>query len=787
MLNNLLKKKGFIFLDGAMGTMLQKNGMKIGENPMILNIERPDVVDKVYRAYAEAGSDIIYTNTLGASEKKLEGTGYTPEQVIEAAVAAAKKTDNVLVALDIGPMGELMEPLGSFTFDEAYEQFRRQMAAGERAGADLIAIETMSDLGEVRAALLAAKENTSLPVIVTMTFEAGGRTFTGCLPESFAMVCQGLGADAIGLNCSLGPREMRPIIGRIAERTALPVILKPNAGMPDPMTDNYNMVPEEFARQMAECIPTGVSIVGGCCGTSPDYIAALRAEFNGKTPVKREVRRVSSVCGPSSFIEIAGVRIIGERINPTGKKMFRQALIDGNKDYILSQAIEQAEAGADILDVNVGLPEIDEPTMMAGAVKGIQSVTDLPLQIDSSDPGALEAGLRAYRGKAIVNSVNGKDEVLKQVLPLVKKYGASVVGLTLDEEGIPETAEGRLEIAKKILNTALHYGIPREDVYIDCLTLTVSAKQEGALETLKAVRLVKEELGLKTVLGVSNISFGLPERELLSSSFLTLALGSGLDMPIMNPNSRAMGDAVAAFNLLSCRDTGGAEYLMRFASGSKQVSETEGKPHGVKDINNVIINGLGTDAADITRTLLKEKSELEIIEDVLIPALDIVGARYERGEIFLPQLLNASSAAGEVFEVVKRSIADKGGVSVNKGTIVIATVKGDIHDIGKNIVKTVLENYGYRMIDLGKDVDPEKIVEAAKKDNIKLVGLSALMTTTLDGMERTIRALRRSGHRCMIMVGGAVLTRDYAMKIGADFYAKDARASVEIAREVFGN
>lgn len=787
---NELFKRDFIFLDGAMGTMLQKCGMKMGENPMILNIDRPEVVENVYSAYAQAGSDIICANTFGASEKKLKGTGLTPEQVIDAAVSSARKSvgENVMVALDIGPVGELLEPLGTYTFDEAYEQFRRQMVAGEKAGVDLVAIETMADLNEVRAALLAVKENTKLPVIVTMTFEADGRTFTGCLPESFAAVCNGLGADAIGLNCSLGPREMMPIVERISKKTNLPVVLKPNAGMPDPVSGGYDMTAEEFAKLMAECIPAGIKIVGGCCGTTPEFIAALKKAFEGKKPVKHEISKMPAVCSASKYVEIGGVRIIGERINPTGKKRFKQALMEGDMDFILSQAIEQAEAGAHILDVNVGLPEIDERSMMGRVVKGLQSITDLPLQIDSSDPAALEAGLRAFGGKAIVNSVSGKDDVLSAVLPLVKKYGAAVVGLTLDKGGIPENAQQRFEIAERILNTALSYGIPKEDVYIDCLTLTVSAQQEGAAETLKAIRMVKERLGLKTVLGVSNISFGMPYRELINGSFLTLAMGSGLDLPIINPNVDTMTDAVAAYNLFNCEDMGGEKYIERFAARSKATAAavSSDRANNCRDINYAIMKGLGLEAASLTKELLKVKSELSIIEEDLIPALDIVGEKYETGEIFLPQLLNASSAAGEAFEVVKKSIADRGGESVSKGTIVIATVHGDIHDIGKNIVKTILENYGYRMIDLGKDVPPEEVLRAVIDANVKLVGLSALMTTTLAGMEKTIRAIRSSGHECKIMVGGAVLTRDYAMQIGADYFAKDARESVEIAREVFG-
>lgn len=787
MLSDLLKKKDFVILDGAMGTVLQSNGMKIGENPMLINIDRPDDVVMVHRAYSEAGCDIIYTNTLGASDRKLSGTGYTSEQVVTAATVAAKKVDNVLVALDVGPIGDLLEPHGSFTFDDAYEQFRRQVVAGAQAGADLVAIETMSDLGEVRAALLAVKENSDLPVIVTMTFESGGRTFMGCLPESFAAVCQGLGADAIGLNCSVGPGEAKSILERIAKITTLPVVFKPNAGMPDPVTGDYNLTPAEFARLMAGCIPSGVSIVGGCCGTTPEYIKALREEFADKTPVNRVGKNTPAVCSPSKYLPIDGVMTIGERINPTGKKMMQKALLERDMDYIMSQAIEQTEAGVHILDVNVGMPEGDEPSLMVQAVRSIQSVSNLPLQIDSSDITTLEAGLRAFNGKGIINSINGKRDVLERVLPLARKYGAAVIGLTLDEGGIPEQAADRLKIAEKILASALSYGIPKEDLYIDCLALTVSTKQSSAAETLKAVKMVKEKLGLKTVLGISNISFGLPKRDLINSSFLTLALECGLDMPIINPNSRAMGDTVTAYNLLNCRDIGGKEYIERF---SPRKSQAEYSPladmhEGGKDMNQAVINGLASEAADMAKKLLNEKTGMEILDEILIPALDLLGDKYETGDIFLPQLLNGAAAAGEAIEVIKKNMPPDGNDS-NRGTIVIATVQGDIHDIGKNIVKTVLENYGYRMIDLGKDVPPDKIVKTAIENSVELVGLSALMTTTLVGMEDTIKALRASGHQCKIMVGGAVLTEEYALRIGADYYARDARESAIIAREVFG-
>ncbi|MCL2568867.1 MAG: homocysteine S-methyltransferase family protein [Oscillospiraceae bacterium] len=773
-----------------MGTMLQQGGLCAGENPVAANITRPELVESIHRAYVEAGSDIILTNTFGASRKKLLDTDYTPAEVIGAAVRVARRAadDRAKVALDIGPLGELLSPLGTLTFDEAYDLFREQIEAGAEAGADLVFIETMTDLQEVRAALLAVKECSDLPVFVTMSFEPSGRTFTGVLPESFAIVATGLGADAIGVNCSMGPDQMVDVVDRILRHTDLPVIVKPNAGLPDPFTGAYDMAADVFAESIEVLAAMGASILGGCCGTSPAYIEGLRAHFANDTRPKLGKRpRQSLVCSASKLVVIDGVRVIGERINPTGKPEFRRALGEGNLDYILEQAISQETAGADLLDVNVGLPGLDEPRTMADVVNAIQAVTGLPLQVDSSDPAALEAGLRAFCGKAIVNSVNGDAAVLDRVLPLVKKYGAAVVGLTLDEAGLAETAERKLAIARRILDAAIAHGIPKEDVYIDCLTLTVSAQPEGAVQTLRAVRTVREELGLQTVLGVSNISFGLPNRELVNQTFLTAALEAGLTLPILNPNSRLMMDAVSAFRLLHGADPDGAGFIARFADASEREavpSATTGTPIG--DIGQAIARGLKEDARRITAELMQAMPEMAVVQEHLIPALDSVGRQFEAGTLFLPQLLNAASAAGEAFEVVKQRLAQNGGATIDKGTIVLATVRGDIHDIGKNIVKVILENYGYRVIDLGRDVLPKRVVEAVLKEQVKLVGLSALMTTTLGGMAETIRALRASGHACKIMVGGAVLTADYAAEIGADYYAKDANEGVAIAREVFG-
>lgn len=783
-------KDRFLFLDGAMGTMLQAAGLKLGERPETLCLTAPKEIEEIHKKYLASGSQVIYTNTFGANAHKLEGTGYTVEEIISAAVGIGRRAvegTSALVALDIGPIGELLEPLGTLSFEEAYEVFRQMVVAGEQAGADLVVFETMTDLYEVKAAVLAAKENSSLPVFVTMTFEKNGRTFTGCTVEAMACVLEGLGVDAVGINCSLGPSEIYPLAETLCASTRLPVIIKANAGLPDPVTGEYSITPEQFAQQLAPYYDLGVSILGGCCGTSPAYIQQITQTFAGRCPAKREYHPISRICTPSQVVSIDGVRVIGERINPTGKKRFQQALRERDLGYILERGMEQVDAGADILDVNVGLPGVDEAQMMTDTVKALQSVISLPLQIDSSNPQVIEAGLRCYNGKAIVNSVNGDPEVLQTVLPIVKKYGAAVVGLTLDASGIPQTAQGRVEIAKRILQQALSYGIPKEDVFIDCLTLTVSAQQAQAKETLAAVEQVTKELGLHTVLGVSNISFGLPSRELITGSFLTQALYCGLDLPIINPNQKAIMDLVAAYKVLSCQDTDSAGFIQRFSQAQEApASPAPSSVSSSMDIEQAIAKGLREETKRLTQELLQSHTELEIVNQFLIPALDKVGDRYERQEIFLPQLINAASASCEAFEVIKDSILQKGSSSVSKGKIIVATVKGDIHDIGKNIVKVILENYGYQVIDLGRDVPIEKVVNTAVSENVSLIGLSALMTTTLGSMRDTIAALRASGHPCKIFVGGAVLTPEYAQEIGADFYAKDAKRSVDIAKEVLG-
>ena len=780
-------KNDILILDGAMGTVLQQRGLPPGGQPELLNLTEPELLDSVYQEYADAGSQVVYANTFGANGLKLQRTGHSVDEIVTAAVTIAKQAVaglGVRVALDMGPLGELLEPMGSLPFERAYELFREMAVAGEKAGADLVAIETMTDLYEAKAALLAVKENTDLPVLVTMSFDETGRTFTGCTVASMARTLEGLGADAVGLNCSLGPDKLAPLLAELCRNTRLPVVAKPNAGLPDPVDGHYDMGPEAFVEALLPCLDAGVTIFGGCCGTSPEYIRRLAQALNGKKPVPRTYDAVSFVCSPVTPCRVDGVRVIGERINPTGKKRFQQALLENDLDYILDVGVQQEDAGADILDVNVGFPGVNEVEMLPRVVKKLQSTISLPLQLDSSNPDALEAGLRVYNGKAAVNSVNGEPEVLDRILPIIKKYGASVVGLTLDKNGIPQTAEGRVAIARRILDAALSYGIPREDLWIDCLTLTVSAQQDQAVETLKAVETVHRELGLQTVLGVSNISFGLPNRPLITQNFLIQAMHAGLTLPIINPNQKEMLDAVAAFRVLSGEDRECRTYVARFTGEPALVQAATAA--GSLTLDDAIIRGLKAEAGKLAKAALETEDKLSLVEGHLIPALDRVGEGYEQGKVFLPQLLSAAQAAQSVFEVIRVSIAQKGGAPVKKGRLVIATVKGDIHDIGKNIVKTVLENYGYEVLDLGRDVSPETILKAVQEQDIRLVGLSALMTTTLPAMEETIRLLQTLPEPPITFVGGAVVTPEYARQMGADYYAKDARQSVEIARKVFG-
>ena len=840
--------KKIIYLDGAMGTMLQRSGLKMGEKPEVFGMQHPDVVKDIHLRYINAGSDVIYANTFGVNSHKYEGSGYDVSEVITANIKTAKAAADsvsdrkkVRVALDVGPIGELMEPLGTLSFDDAYDCFRQIVTAGEKAGADLVIFETMTDLAEVRAAVLAAKENTSLPVWVTMTFEKTGRTFAGTDPAAMALTLDALGVDAVGVNCSLGPVDLVPMVRSILERTDLPVIVKPNAGLPDPRTGAYAMTPESFARQMAVYPEMGVYIMGGCCGTQPSFIQALGEamsadkdisvadqsvtdsgdtdSFSGVSDNSSETSLRNGVCSAGKVTDLDGyVRVIGERINPTGKKRFQQALLEHDMNYIMKCAIDQAEAGADILDINVGLPGADEPSLMTEVVRAVQSVTDLPLQIDSSTPAAIEAGLRAVNGRAIVNSVSADEEKCRQILPIVKKYGACVIGLALKKSGMPKNAQERIENAELILKMTDEYGIPRKDVIIDSLALTVSAQQDQAMETLRAVEYVSRNLKVHCTLGVSNISFGLPMRKMATVSFLTQAMYCGLDLPIVNPNQIEIMDAIASYRALSCQDPSCSAYIARFAdrpketpvqaaavqassgagssdnsvAGSAPGASSPNAPEFASDktqeesaIQNAVIRGLPDEVRKLTQVLIESKSAMDIIEQDLIPALDAVGERYEKQFIFLPQLINAANAASAGFDLIKNRIAKTDGASVSKGTIILATVEGDIHDIGKNIVKVVLENYGYTVIDLGRDVPPEKVLKSAQEHSVKLIGLSALMTTTLPSMEKTIKVLREAGHPCKVVVGGAVVTREYAAQIGADFYAKDARETVEAARAVF--
>lgn len=779
--------------------MLQAYGLEPGEPPALLAVTNPELITSIHRQYVEAGADILYANTFGTNRYKLEGYGYSPGQIIDSAIKAARAAckEDTLVALDVDPLGELLEPMGTLTFEEAYDAFCEVVKQGEASGADLIVIETMTDLYEVKAAVLAAKEQTNLPVMVSMTFEERGRTFTGTSIECMTAVLEGLGVDAVGINCSLGPVEIFPLAEKMCQLTDLPVFVKPNAGLPDPRTGAYTIGPEEFARAMAEYRHLGIAMAGGCCGTTPDYIARMKAVFAGmerkqRTPSARE----SCVCSATNCAAIDHVTVIGERINPTGKKRLKQALIEEDYDYLLSQAVQQADAGAQVLDVNVGIPDIEEARVLPAVVKKIQAVTDLPLQIDSSDPAAIEAALRVYNGKAIVNSVNGEEKSLSSILPVVKKYGAAVVGLTLDENGIPSKAEDRLAIAGRILKRAMDLGIPKKDVFIDCLTLTASAQQAEVKETLKAVRMVKEELGLHTVLGVSNISFGLPCRPLVNRTFLALAMENGLDLPIINPNDEDMMGTIFAFEMLHNRDENAQNFIERYRDVSLGTmtrgnddsgTPSGGKPEGTEnELFHALEKGMKGETVHAVQKLLETKDEMTVVNDYLIPALDKVGQGFEKGTIFLPQMMQAATAAQGGFEVIKERLAASGKAGVSKGQVVIATVKGDIHDIGKNIVKVIMENYGFEMIDLGRDVPAETIVNTVVEKNIQLVGLSALMTTTLKSMEETIAAVRAAAPDCKFLVGGAVLTPDYAEKIGADYYCKDAMKSVEAAKEVFG-
>lgn len=799
-IREVFDRKRFVFLDGGMGTQLQTRGLQPGQKPELAALEMPDVLTAIHTDYANAGADILLANTFGANAKKLAGCGHTVEDVVTASIACARKaadTTGALVALDIGPLGELLVPAGTLSFEDAYAEFAQVIRAGTAAGADLVFLETMTDLYELKAAILAAKENCTLPIFTSMSFESRGRTFTGCTVESYAVTAAGLGADAVGINCSLGPKEILPFAQRLCRSVpaGVPVFVKPNAGLPNP-DGSYNLDPDGFAAEMKEYAAIGVSMVGGCCGTTPAFIAKLHETFSPLAPADKIPIRRSCLCTPVRFVEVNGITVVGERINPTGKKRLQQALRDGDSAYPCTQAVAQAEAGAQVLDVNAGLPGIDEAATLEQLVKDLQAVTDLPLQLDSSNPEALSRALRIYNGKPIVNSVNGETETLEKILPLCKKYGAAVVGLALDKGGIPPTVEGRVAIARRIVDAAHAAGIPDEDIYIDCLCLTASAQQEGATQTLQALARCKKELGVRTVLGVSNISFGLPCRGYLNTTFLTMAMSAGLDLAIMNPNTPEMMAAVRAYRVLTCQDPQSTDYVAVYADVQIQTTQTSKSAATVAEVSaaapggdalfEAVRRGLKAEARAAADAALTMREPLDVVNTSLIPALDAVGDGFEKGTVFLPQLLQAATAAQAAFEAIKAKIAASGQAQGSKGKIVIATVKGDVHDIGKNIVRVILENYGYDVLDLGRDVDPERVVEAVRQTGAKLVGLSALMTTTVPNMQATIEALHAANLDCKVMVGGAVLTPDYARDIGADYYCKDAKASADLAKQLLG-
>ena len=808
--SELFNQPNTILLDGGMGTMLQAAGMKLGTRPEDLNIENPKLIRSIHAKYAAAGSRVVNANTFGASPHKLADSKYTLEEVITAGIANCKQAVapyGALVTLDVGPLGELLEPSGTLAFEDAVAEYGRIVRAGVAAGADILYFETFTDLYEMKAALLAAKENSTLPIMASMSFEANGRTFTGCTVESFAATARGLGANAVGINCSLGPKEIFPMAKRLAEAVPgdFPVFVKPNAGLPRADGSGYDITPQLYAMQMKPYRELHLFAAGGCCGTTPEFIRLLNGVFADCQPGRPDHPMQSVICSPVSCVNVDGITVVGERINPTGKKRFQQALRERDMNYILEQAVSQAEAGAQILDVNVGAPGVDEPALMEQVVKALQSVVSLPLQLDSSHADALERGLRVYNGKPIVNSVNGEPEVLEKVLPLCKKYGAAVVGLAIDQKGIQPGAEDRVAIARRIKEAALAAGIPQEDLYIDCLTLTASAQQKDVLATVEALHTCKTELGVRTILGVSNISFGLPCRTYLNTTFLTMAMYAGLDLAIMNPSSEEMMAAVYAYNVLTNRDKQSTAYIARYAdkvpastalaqARTAQASQTADAPAEADAAHSgpfaalmqAVEKGLKGEAAARTHTLLDTTEPLTLVDEALIPALDVVGEKYEKGKLFLPQLLQAASAAQAAFEEIKTAIAKRGGAGASKGRIVLATVKGDVHDIGKNIVRVILENYGFEVIDLGRDVPVETVVDTVREKDVHLVGLSALMTTTLKSMEETIAALHAAKLDCKVMVGGAVLTPEYAEKIGADWYAKDAKQSADIAKEFFG-
>ena len=787
--------KELLYFDGGMGTLLQERGLQPGELPETWNLLHAEEIREIHRKYIEAGSDIVLTNTFGANALKFHDDAYSLEEIVNAAVghvkAAAEQAGNgrrIYTALDIGPTGKLLKPMGDLDFETAYEAYKEVMIYGEKAGADLIHIETMSDTYELKAAVLAAKENTSLPVFATTIFDERGKLLTGADVPSVVALLEGLRVDAFGINCGMGPEQMIPILEQITKYSSLPVIVKPNAGLPKQKNGQtyYDVSPEEFAEVMKKIVEMGAVVIGGCCGTTPDHIKAMAdaCRMIPIKPVEKKNFTMVSSYGQSVFLG-TGSKIIGERINPTGKKRFKQALKEHDLDYILREGITQQDNGAHILDVNVGLPDIDEPALMKEVVQELQSVTSLPLQIDTVDVEAMEGVLRIYNGKAMVNSVSGKQESMDKVFPLIQKYGGVVIGLALDENGIPADAEGRVQVAKKIIAEAAKYGIEKKDIVIDALAMTISSEPEGAKITLETLRRLRDEVGVCTVLGVSNISFGLPSRPIVNSIFYTMAMQNGLSVGIINPGSEDMMKAWYAFHALMALDSNCEKYIARYAQqpGTTPVQAAGGKH--TMTLQSAIERGLKEEASSITAELAEQKDALDIINEELIPALNNVGEGFEKGTVFLPQLLMSAESAKSAFAVLKERMDQSGEVQEKKGKVILATVKGDIHDIGKNIVKVLLENYSFDVIDLGKDVPPEKVVETVLEQDVHLVGLSALMTTTVVSMEETIRQLREKAPDCLVMVGGAVLNQEYADMIGADFYGKDAMQSVHYAQKVF--
>lgn len=783
-------KNNIVYLDGGMGTLLQKSGLQPGELPERWNISHPEVIKEIHKSYYDSGSNIVNTNTFGANSLKF-GTDELSEIIYHAvknadeARKASSGKQEKFIALDVGPTGKLLKPLGDLDFEDAVKAFAEVISLGVKYGVDLITIETMNDSYETKAAVLAAKENSDLPIIVTNAYGENGRLMTGADPAVMAAMLEGMGVDAIGANCSLGPKQLMGVMDELLKYCSVPVAFKPNAGLPksDGKVTYYDVDAEEFAQDIKLAVANGVRIVGGCCGTTPEYIKKV-CELTRDMRPKEIEKKTYSVCTSYNKAVFFGEKpiLIGERINPTGKKRFKQALLENDIGYILQEAVNQQAKGVHVLDVNVGLPGIDEAQMLTNSVCELQCVTDLPLQIDSSDPVAMESALRRYNGKAMINSVNGKEENLNAIFPLVKKYGGFVVALTLDEKGIPSTVDGRMKIARKILLTAALYGINKKDIIFDPLAMTVSADKMSAVTTLETVKKITEQLGCNTSLGVSNVSFGLPSRDLVNAAFFTTAMENGLSAAIMNPYSERMMEAYYSFNVVKGLDENCMDFI-NFAS--RQEVQPTAKQENSLTLKKAIEKGLKEKASEITTAMLGNSAPLDIVNAHVIPALDNVGKRFEEKKLFLPQLLMSAEAAKASFEVIKATMSADGS-SVKKGSIVIATVHGDIHDIGKNIVKLLLENYGYNIIDLGKNVPPETVLRAVTDNHAPLVGLSALMTTTVPAMEETVKLIKEKAPWCKTVVGGAVLTQDYADKIGADKYAADAMETVRYAESVIG-